>query len=58
MKIRANQIEGWVEADLYDSVVLTHRKTCHTPVQNGGICHTITTRPGEVGVVIQDGGVE
>lgn len=53
MKIKANQIRGYVEVTIYNSVILTHCSTCHTPVQGGGICHTITTRPGEVGVLVE-----
>ena len=53
MKIRADQVRGWVEVTIYNSVVLTHRGVCHTPVQGGGICHTITTRPGELGVLVE-----
>jgi len=53
MRITANQIRGWVEVEIYNSVILTHRKTCHTPAMEGGICHTITTRPGEVGVLVE-----
>lgn len=53
MRIAANQVAGYVEADLYDCVILTHRKTCHTPVIGGGIANTVTTRPGELGVIVE-----
>lgn len=53
MRIKANQAAGYVEADEGDCVKLTFTSTVHTPVMGGGICGTITTRPGETGVIVR-----
>lgn len=51
IKVIANRKSGYVEAYLGDCVHLTFTKTIHSPVRTQ-ISDTVTTRAGELGVVI------
>lgn len=55
IRIRANTIKGYLEAIPGQCIWLTFPGTRHTSVIEYGLCGTITTRPGELGVYI--GGV-
>lgn len=53
MRIAANQVAGYVEAGLYDCVYLTFAGGRHTTVQADHIAGTVTTRAGELGVIVE-----
>lgn len=56
VRIKANNVRGYAEAEMWDCVWLTFTEGRHTPVLNPygkvKISGTVTTRPGELGVVV------
>lgn len=54
VKIIANQICGYLMAREGDCVYLTFVGGRHTTVMDRGIAGTVTTRSGELGVVVRD----
>jgi len=54
VRIVANQERRFKTAHVWDCVFLTYVGNRHTPVMGGGIAGTVTTRPGELGVVVPD----
>ena len=51
--IKANRISQYMEAHEHDCIQLVFTSTIHAPVMNNGISGTVTTRPGELGVVVR-----
>ena len=54
VRIVANQERRFKTAHVWDCVYLTFVGGRHTTVMDGGIAGTVTTRPGELGVVVRD----
>lgn len=53
VRIVANQERRFKMAHVWDCVFLTYVGDRHTPVMGGGVSGTVTTRPGELGVVVR-----
>lgn len=52
IKIKCNQIGEYMVAQPMDAIYLTYPGDRHTPVCRGGVCGTITCRPGEIGIYL------
>ena len=52
IRIKCNRSGGYMTARPMDAIYLTYPGDRHTPVCRGGICGTITCRPGEIGVYL------
>lgn len=54
VRIVTNQERRYMTARPFDCIFLTYVADRHTPVMGGGISGTVTTRPGELGVLTED----
>lgn len=53
VRIVANQEREYMVAHTWDCIFLTFVADRHTPVMGGRISGTVTTRPGELGVLVE-----